>query len=170
MREQAIARRNVMNFVSQTQTVRELMFDAMDVARRLGDARFGTEHVLLALCRRDDSAAGQMIRASGAEPRALMADVLRVAEKDTESLTHLDTRQTRLEEQPDLPITPRVRRVIAGAEAIATARPVTTVDVLWALARDPYSFGANVLENHCPSIVKAAREGREQLPQDVREP
>jgi ATP-dependent Clp protease ATP-binding subunit ClpA len=159
-----------MNFASQTETVRELMLDAMATAHRLGDRRFGTEHVLLALCRLSDSAAGRMIRAAGADPRDLMADVLRVAEKDAGSLTLLEARPTPLAERPDLPITPRVRRVIAGAEASAASRPVMTVDVLWALARDPYSFGANVLESRCPAIVKAAREGRDHLPQDLHEP
>jgi ATP-dependent Clp protease ATP-binding subunit ClpA len=103
-----------MNFASQTQTVRELMPDAMDVAHRLGDARFGTEHVLLALCQLSDSDAVRIIRTAGAKPRDLMADVLRVAEKDAENLTLLEARPTPLAERPDLPITPRVRRVIAG--------------------------------------------------------
>ncbi len=122
-----------------TERASNIMSLARQEAQRLNHTYIGTEHILLALARQDESVSAKTLKELNINIDILRIEVGRLLKPGAESLS-----------QQELPYTPAASRVLKRAKEEARALDhdyIGTEHMLLALTREKESIAAQVLEN-----------------------
>lgn len=144
-----------MNGYSFTDSVRRALAQARTEAVRLHHEYVGTEHLLLALLRHEDTVAFQVIKACNVDPAGM------------NDLIEATVMKGRLAQTgPDLPYTSRAKKVLeeAMSEAAERGQPyVGTEHLLLGLIREEKGIAAQILVDSGASYDVASRKTTEVL-------